>query len=123
MKMKTNELDMLREMLQGELNALLERARLTVGQLVDEVYIYEADPLDRATEEQAQNERMRIRDRESRLIAKIRRSLDAMDEGTYGICEICEEPIGIDRLRARPVTTYCIDCKTRQEALERLTGT
>jgi DnaK suppressor protein len=123
MKMKTNELDMLREMLQGELNALLERARLTVGQLVDEVYIYEADPLDRATEEQAQNERMRIRDRESRLIAKIRRSLDAMDEGTYGICESCEEPIGIDRLRARPVTTYCIDCKTRQEALERLTGT
>ena len=123
MKMKTNELDMLREMLQGELNALLERARLTVGQLVDEVYIYEADPLDRATEEQAQNERMRIRDRESRLIAKIRRSLDAMDEGTYGICEICEEPIGFDRLRARPVTTYCIDCKTRQEALERLTGT
>ena len=45
MKMKTNELDMLREMLQGELNALLERARLTVGQLVDEVYIYAADPL------------------------------------------------------------------------------
>ena len=123
MKMKTNELDMLREMLQGELNTLLEKARLAVGELVDEVYIYAADPLDRATEEQAQNDRMRIRDRESRLIAKIRRSLDAMDEGTYGICEICEEPIGFDRLRARPVTTYCIDCKTRQEALERLTGT
>ncbi len=121
--MKTSDLNMLRDMLQGELDALLERARLTVGELLGEAYDIEADPLDRATDEQAHNSRMRIRDRESRLISKIRRSLQAMDEGTYGICEFCEEPIGIARLKARPVTSYCIDCKTRQEANERLTGT
>jgi DnaK suppressor protein len=56
------------------------------------------------------------------LIAKIKKSLQAIDEGTYGICEECEEPIAIARLKARPVTNYCIDCKTKQEAFERVTG-
>jgi DnaK suppressor protein len=46
----------------------------------------------------------------------------AIEDGTYGICEECEEPIGIERLKARPVTSYCISCKTKQEAHERITG-
>ncbi len=86
------------------------------------VYANEADPLDRATEEQARNDQLRIRGRESRLIAKIKKSLQTIDEGTYGICEDCEEPIAIARLKARPVTSYCIACKTKQEAFERITG-
>ncbi len=97
-------------------------AGVAVGELLGETYNNEADPLDRATEERSRNDRMRMRDRESRLIVKIRKALLAIEDGSYGICEECEEPIGIERLKARPVTSYCITCKTRQEALERVIG-
>ena len=120
--MDQKDLDYLRDLLQTELDSLLDRAGVAVGELVGAAYASEADPLDRATEEQARNHQLRIRDRESRLIAKIEKCLEAMEEGTYGICESCEEPIAIARLKARPVTSYCITCKTRQEALERVIG-
>ena len=120
--MDKQEIEFFRNLLQGELDALLDRAGLAVGELLGEAYTNEADPLDRATEERSRNDRMRMRDRESRLIVKIRKALMAIDDGTYGICEDCEEPIGIERLKARPVTNYCITCKTKQEARERITG-
>ena len=120
--MDKKELEFFRGLLQDELDALLVKADVAVGELVGDDFYSEADPLDRATSEQARNNRLRIRDRESRLIYKIEKCLQAIDEGTYGICEECEEPIGIERLKARPVTNYCITCKTRQEAMERMTG-
>ena len=66
---------------------------------------------------------LRIRDRESMLIRKIRKSLADIDEGLYGVCESCGEDIAIERLKARPVTRHCIRCKTRIEAHEKLTET
>ena len=120
--MDAKDFDYFKDLLQTELDALLLMAGVTVGELVGAAYASEADPLDRATEEQARNHQLRIRDRESRLIAKIGKCLDAIDDGTYGICESCEEPIAIARLKARPVTSYCITCKTKQEALERVIG-
>jgi len=56
-----------------------------------------------------------MKDRDRNLIVKIREALDRIDQGTYGICEECGEEISERRLMARPVTTLCIDCKTRQE--------
>ncbi|MFO7715575.1 RNA polymerase-binding protein DksA [Desulfosarcina sp.] len=120
--MNKKELEYFRNLLQEELDALLVKAGIVVGELIGTAYTNESDPLDRATEEQARNNQLRIRDRESRLIGKIRKSLQAIDEGTYGICEACEEPIDIARLKARPVTSYCITCKTKQEAFERVIG-
>jgi DnaK suppressor protein len=120
--MKKKDLEYFRSLLQRELDALLQKADVAVGELIGAAYSNEADPLDRATEEQALNNQLRIRDRESRLIAKIEKCLQAIEDGTYGICEGCEEPIGIARLKARPVTSYCIVCKTKQEILERITG-
>ncbi len=80
------------------------------------------DPLDRALLEAEQSFSLRIRDRESKLIKKIRGALDKIDNGEYGICEVCEEDIALARLKARPVTTKCIDCKTKEEALEKVMG-
>jgi DnaK suppressor protein len=62
---------------------------------------------------------MRIRDRERKLLKKIDEALDRMSSGTYGICERCSEDIPYKRLKARPVTTLCIECKTLQEQEER----
>jgi len=46
-------------------------------------------------------------------------SMQRLEKGEYGICEDCGEEIGIERLKARPVTTLCISCKSSQEMAER----
>jgi DnaK suppressor protein len=78
------------------------------------------DPTDRASMESDRNFELRIRDRERRLIRKIREALKRIDDGEFGICESCEEEISESRLRARPVATLCIDCKEEQERRERI---
>lgn len=120
--MNKQDLDYFRNILQNDLDVLLVKAGITVLELIGSSPANEADPLDRATEEQARNHQLRIRDRESRLIVKIKKRLEAIEDGSYGICESCDEPISVARLKARPVTSYCITCKSKQEALERITG-
>lgn len=80
------------------------------------------DPLDRATAESEKSFNLRIRDRERKLINKIKEALERIDGGSYGICEECEEEISEGRLEARPVTTLCIECKRKQENVERIKG-
>jgi DnaK suppressor protein len=72
--------------------------------------------------ESDRNFELRIRDRERKLISKIKDALDRIEEGTYGICEECGENISDERLKARPVTTLCIDCKKKQENQEKVKG-
>jgi len=73
------------------------------------------DPTDRATLESERNLTLRIRDRERKLRNKIEDALARIEDGTFGICEVCGEEIGFKRLEARPVTTLCINCKSEQE--------
>jgi len=73
------------------------------------------DPTDRAALESDRNLTLRIRDRERKLRNKIEEALARLDEGTFGICEVCGEMITFKRLEARPVTTLCINCKEEQE--------
>jgi len=78
------------------------------------------DVSDQASAEAEQNFLMRIREREQRLIKKIDEALARMDKDIYGICERCEEEIPYPRLKARPVTTLCINCKTLEEQEEKI---
>jgi DnaK suppressor protein len=80
------------------------------------------DPTDRASLEADRNFMLRIRDREHKLIKKIRKALERIENDTFGICELCGEDISIERLKARPVTTQCIECKTKEEAREKALG-
>ncbi len=77
------------------------------------------DVSDQASAEAEQHFSMRIREREQRLVKKIDEALARMDQNIYGICERCEEEIPYPRLKARPVTTLCIDCKTLEEQEEK----
>ena len=54
-----------------------------------------------------ENDRMRLRD--------VDESLDRIENGTYGVCEECGEPIGLKRLEVKPVAKYCVPCKTKLE--------
>ncbi len=62
---------------------------------------------------------IRIADREAKLLKKIETALKKIEEGTYGICEMCGKPIGYERLKLRPVATLCIECKRKQEEMEK----
>lgn len=80
------------------------------------------DMNDQATAEADQNFALRIKDRERKLIKKIDEALERLSTKTYGICEGCGEEIPLKRLKARPVTTFCIACKTQQEQEEHSRG-
>ncbi|MBL6714990.1 MAG: RNA polymerase-binding protein DksA [Pseudomonadales bacterium] len=79
----------------------------------------ETDELDRALTEEENRLRLRIADRESKLLPKIDEALKRIEEGEYGWCEETGEPIGIERLLLRPTATLCAEAKARQERLER----
>lgn len=97
---------------------LLQEAEKTLSDMTDGNDNY-PDPTDRAAAESDRSFELRIRDRERKLLAKIKAALERIDGGTYGYCDECGDEIGGKRLEARPVTTFCIDCKTKQEDHER----
>src|SRR5512136_202686 len=113
-------------LLEGRLHALLEEAEKTMTDMVQDRKAEFPDPTDRASLESDRNFVLRIKDRERKLIQKIKEALDRIEDGTFGTCESCGKPISEKRLMARPMTTQCIDCKTedeQKERLERLRGT
>ena len=78
-----------------------------------------SDPVDQASDQLERDFLLRLRDRESKLMVKIKEALEKIESGTFGVCEECGQQISLKRLRARPMATLCIDCKHEQEALEK----
>lgn len=119
--MNKKKLKLFRGLLNERLDLLLSEAAKTMSDMTGDEENF-PDPTDRASVESDRNFLLRIRDRERKLIMKIREALDRIENGAYGICEECGEEISEERLKARPVTTLCIDCKTSQEEDERRRG-
>jgi len=119
--MKKKDVDYFKNFLNNRLEELLSHADNTVSGMTQPKENF-PDPTDRAALESERNFMLRIRDRENKLIKKIRSALDRIENGTFGVCEECGENISIKRLKARPVTTQCIDCKTKEEASEKALG-
>lgn len=115
--MDKNKVDFFRDLLNQRLRDLRSEAGKTVENMDEDGNF--PDPTDRALMESNRNSVLRIRDRERKLIFKIQEALQRLDNGEYGICEQCNEEIGMERLKARPVTTLCIGCKSDQEVEER----
>lgn len=118
-KMEKGRLEYFRELLNERLKTLLEEAERTVTGMTNDKDTTFPDPTDRANLETDRNFLLRIRDRERKLILKINDALARIDEGTFGICEECGAEISEERLKARPVTTLCIECKTKAEEEEK----
>ena len=119
--MDKKDLKFFEELLQQRLQELLSHADETVSGMTEQKENF-PDPTDRATLESDRNFMLRIRDREHKLIKKVKKAIERIENGTFGICEKCGEDISIQRLKARPVTTQCIDCKTKEEAFEKALG-
>src|SRR5205823_5345261 len=77
------------------------------------------DEVDIASTEIAQAALQKLGSREQKHLGKIDYAIEKIDAGSYGICEECGEEISPARLEARPITLFCIDCKTLQEQRER----
>ena len=119
--MRDRDLEFFKHLLTQRVEELLDQADNTFEGLLDSRENL-PDPLDRASAESDRAWTLRIRDRESLLIKKIRKSLEAIESEDYGLCEDCGEEISIERLKARPVRSFCIRCKTKKESIESLSG-
>lgn len=117
--MKKNEIEFFRRMLKQQLEELTRKSGATIAGLLNSTD-NSADPLDRTSLEVERDFRLRMLDRENRLIMKIKGALQKIDDRTFGICEVCGEGINIERLKLRAVTELCIGCKINQEKFEKL---
>ncbi|UCG66747.1 MAG: RNA polymerase-binding protein DksA [Deltaproteobacteria bacterium] len=119
--MDQKKLEYFGRLLQDQLDELIDEALKTVNGMTNSKDTF-PDPTDRAALETDRNFLLRIRDRERKLIEKIKEALDRIENGRFGVCEVCGKDIGDKRLMVRPVTTLCIECKKKQEARERARG-
>ncbi len=117
--MRKREVERYKNLLEGQLASLVGTSGKAVQQMSGEGGEELPDPNDRATVEEGRNWSRRLRDRDRRLIGKIEDALERLEAGRFGKCTACGRPISAARLRARPVTDLCIDCKIEAERVER----
>jgi DnaK suppressor protein len=119
--MDQEQLKHFRNKLEQMSKELLSEADKTLSEMTDHNDHY-PDPTDRASAESDRNFELRIRDRERKLLAKIKSTIARIDSEDFGICDDCGDDISLERLEARPVTALCIACKTKQEDDEKAKG-
>ena len=100
---------------------LVEESRETINNLQHEVRDV-GDEAERATRETENSLELRTRDRYRKLINKIDKALNRLDEGEYGYCDETGEEIGLARLEARPIATLCLDAQERWELRQKQMG-
>ena len=115
--MDIKELERFRKILTDLMDELENQSDQTVSELMQE-QDREIEALADSSLQMNWAVTLRLRSRESLLIKKIKSALERIEDGTYGICEVCGENISIKRLMARPVTSKCIECKEMEEKME-----
>ena len=117
--MKKTDLKRFRKILEERKAAVIKRAQ----EMIEEDMTLDTndlpDEMDLASSEYIQSFEFRLRGRERGLLGKIEKALKRIDDGSFGLCENCEEEINVKRLEARPETTFCIRCKEDQERQEK----
>jgi DnaK suppressor protein len=121
-QLSQKDLKRFKKSLEDSRKAIIENARKTMEEESNFDTDDLPDEIDQASSEYAQSMAFRLRDREKFLLKKIEKALQRIEEGTFGMCERCEELITMKRLEARPVTTLCIRCKEEQEKKEKSYG-
>ena len=120
--LKKKDLKRFRDILLAKKKEILRNAQRTLNEDMTLDADDLPDEMDLASSEYLQSFEFRLRGREKSLLSKLDLALKKITDGTFGICEICEEQIGKKRLEARPETTLCIKCKEDQEREERTMG-
>jgi DnaK suppressor protein len=119
MSITKEDLAEIKRVLLRERSRILSEGDKTLGNGLQQSPDDLPDFADQSSFESDRNFLLRLRDRERKLLAKIDDALQRIEDGSFGICEECGKEIGIKRLKARPVVTLCIECKTKQEEEEK----
>lgn len=119
--MSKEQLQHFRNLLTAWKSELMEEVDRTMSHMKDDASNF-PDPADRASQEEEFSLELRTRDRERKLIKKIDKTLELVENDDYGFCDTCGVEIGIRRLEARPTATLCVDCKTLDEIKEKQIG-
>ena len=119
--MKAKELKLYKDLLLQRVDNLVGSAGETLDTMSkgDDSF---PDPIDRAMSESNRSIELRKRDRERKLIQKIKKAIQRTEDGSYGVCDECGEEISESRLKARPEAILCINCKEEQEKVEKQFG-
>ena len=120
--LKKKDLKRFKEILTAKKAELLRNAQKTLTEDMTLDADDMPDEMDLASSEYMQSFTFRLRGREKTFLKKIDHALKKIDDGNFGVCEECEEPISLKRLEARPETTLCIRCKEDQERIEKAYG-
>lgn len=108
----------LRAELERDRAEIVDKSKRALDEMREEPERGGQDSVDESTEEQGTATMLRQKDREKKYLTKVNQALERLDEGTYGTCMQCAEPIPEERLRARPAAVLCIDCKEERERNE-----
>ena len=99
--------------------SLMDQASDTLKSLASEP-LNAAESTDRAAFETSKAFELRTRDRARKLIKKIDQALRRIELSEYGYCEETGDPIGLRRLKARPIATLSIEAQEAHEKTERM---
>ncbi len=118
--MNADQLEFFRQILLKLQSELYENAGATTEHLRE--LSLAPDPADRATQEEEHALELRTRDRERKLLKKVQGALMRIENDDYGYCEETGDPIGIQRLIARPTATLTIEAQERRELKQKMYG-
>lgn len=84
-----------------------------------ELSMYDNHPADMGTELFDREKDLALHERAESELGKVENALKAMEEGTYGKCEVCEQDISFERLEIVPYTSLCIEhAKVAEQSVE-----
>ena len=106
-----------RQEIQHQIDELLAQHRADQIQLREESV---ADAEDLSTRDSASHQQLSILEVRNHMRLQVDAALQRLDEGTYGLCEDCLNPITEERLKAMPFARRCIDCQRHAELLEQI---
>jgi DnaK suppressor protein len=109
---KTPTVAMRKEALQAKLRELLQPSAERESIKVETF----PDLFDQLSSAATRELAIHLVDRNARLVREVEAALTRLEDGTYGLCEGCDEPIPVKRLDAMPWARFCVACQTRHEA-------
>lgn len=116
-----NELQELKGLIKEEIDRMIFKEKYS-----EDFNLQEEDrkeDVDQANSAVSTSQRLRFRNRESFYYRKLKSALERIEMDDYGYCVECEDPIGYQRLKARPTAELCIICKEESERDESMTLT
>ena len=113
------ELKKVRQQLQSDIAGLTadinEAESAIAARLGDAAVDAGDDPADAGAKTYEREHELALTENARELLALSERALARMDDGTFGVCDSCGQPIGKARLQAFPRATLCVTCKQREE--------